>query len=55
MHMGPDFILANISLEFADDISSPDVEAKVAMIDQQIKAAFANVKRIFVEAEARRS
>jgi divalent metal cation (Fe/Co/Zn/Cd) transporter len=54
MHMGPDFILVNLSLDFADDISSNEVEAKVTMIDQQIKADFPNVKRIFVEAEARR-
>jgi cation diffusion facilitator family transporter len=54
MHMGPEFILVNISIDFADNLRSGDIEAAVARLDQQIKSSFANVKRVFVEAEARR-
>ncbi|GMQ89711.1 MAG: cation diffusion facilitator family transporter [Gammaproteobacteria bacterium] len=54
MHMGPDFILVNLSVDFAAVISSTDVENAVARLDQEIKEAFPEVKRIFVEAEARR-
>ena len=54
MHMGPDFILANLSIDFRDDLPSEELEAIIARLDEQIKQAFPNVKRVFVEAEARR-
>jgi cation diffusion facilitator family transporter len=54
MHMGPEFILVNISIDFADSLRAGDIEAAVARLDRQIKAGFVNVKRVFVEAEARR-
>ncbi|MFO0753802.1 MAG: hypothetical protein U0411_10830 [Thermodesulfovibrionales bacterium] len=54
MHMGPDFILANISVDFVDSLSSAEVEAAVARLDREIKQAHPSVKRIFIEAEARR-
>ena len=53
MHMGPDFILANISVDFADTISAQQVEADIAAIDQSIKQAFPQIKRVFIEAEKR--
>lgn len=55
MHMGPEFILVNISVDFADDMRAGEMEDAVAHMDHQIKANFPNVKRVFVEAEARRS
>lgn len=54
MHMGPEFILVNISVDFADDLRTGEMEDAVAHMDHQIKANFPNVKRVFVEAEARR-
>lgn len=54
MHMGPDFILVNISIDFRDDISAGELESLINKLDQQIKQTFANVKRVFVEAESRR-
>jgi cation diffusion facilitator family transporter len=53
MHMGPDFILANISVDFADAISARQVEADIAAIDRGIKQAFPQIKRVFIEAEKR--
>jgi cation diffusion facilitator family transporter len=53
MHMGPDFILANISVDFADAISAQQVEADIAAIDRGIKQAFPQIKRVFIEAEKR--
>jgi cation diffusion facilitator family transporter len=53
MHMGPDFILANISVDFADNISAQQVEADIAAIDRGIKQAFPQIKRVFIEAEKR--
>jgi len=53
MHMGPDFILANISVDFADNISAQQVEADIAAIDRSIKQAYPQIKRVFIEAEKR--
>ena len=53
MHMGPEFILVNVSVDFSDDIRVGEIEETVARMDNQIKTHFPNVKRVFVEAEAR--
>lgn len=54
MHMGPDFILVNVSIDFRDNIPASDLENAIARMDTQIKEKFPTVKRIFVEAESRR-
>ncbi|MFT5218128.1 MAG: cation diffusion facilitator family transporter [Planctomycetota bacterium] len=54
MHMGPDFILANISVEFRDDVTTVDIEKEIAAIDENIKKDFPLVKRIFIELEKRK-
>ncbi len=51
MHMGPDFILVNISVDFVDPIQATEVELTVAALDQTIKRAFPQVQRIFIEVE----
>jgi cation diffusion facilitator family transporter len=53
MHMGPDYILVNISVDFIDDAVSDDIENAVAKMDKEIKQQFPNVKRVFIEAEKR--
>ncbi len=55
MHMGPEFILVNISVDFKDGIASETLEATVARLDTEIKTQHPLVKRVFVEAEARRA
>jgi divalent metal cation (Fe/Co/Zn/Cd) transporter len=52
MHMGPEFILVNLSVDFADPASAAEIETDVADLDRAIKKAFPEVKRVFVEAEA---
>jgi cation diffusion facilitator family transporter len=54
MHMGPDFVLVNVSIDFRDNIPAGDLEEMIAGMDAQIKARFPSVKRVFVEAESRR-
>ena len=54
MHMGPEFILVNLSVDFRDGVASEVVEDCVAQLDMRIKAKHPFVKRVFVEAEARR-
>ncbi len=55
MHMGPDFVLLNLSVEFRDDATATELERTIARIDREIKQAFPEVKRIFVEAEEKRA
>jgi cation diffusion facilitator family transporter len=55
MHMGPDFVLANISIDFPDELSSEQIEIAVAEMDQSIKDKYPQIKRIFIEAEKRRN
>lgn len=52
MHMGPNYILANISVDFVDHLSSTQIEETIAGIDAMIKQNCPNVKKVFVEAEA---
>ncbi len=52
MHMGPQTILVNVSVDFADQLSSAAVEEAVADLNHRIKAALPDVRRVFIEAES---
>ena len=52
MHMGPDYILVNIAVDFRDDVSAGDIERTIAELDARIRERFPKVKRVFIEAEA---
>jgi len=54
MYMGPEFILVNLSVDFADDLSAADVEAGIAKLDHAIKQSDSNIKRVFIASEARK-
>jgi len=53
MHFGPDDVLVALSLDFVDTGTAADVERTVSRIEQAIKAAHPEVKRVFVEAQDR--
>ena len=53
MHMGPDFILVNISVKFRQEATAGEIESTIARLDAAVKTVFPAVKRVFVEAEAR--
>ncbi len=53
MHMGPDFILLNVSATFQDSAKADDIEEAIEQLSVKIKENYPEVKRIFVEAEAR--
>lgn len=55
MHMGPEFILLNISVNFADEATALELETTISRIDRRIRADFPHVKRVFIEAEKRRA
>jgi divalent metal cation (Fe/Co/Zn/Cd) transporter len=54
IHMGPEYILVNLSVDFSSNVSADDVESVVGQLDRALKEALPNVKRVFIEAEARR-
>ena len=55
LHMGPDFILLNLSVDFADTILTGDLEDTISTLDRHIKQVYPKIKRVFVEAESRRA
>lgn len=52
LHMGPEFVVATISLDFDDDLSAGEIERIVPLLEAEIKRRVPEVKKIFVEAEA---
>ncbi|MBV1898722.1 MULTISPECIES: cation diffusion facilitator family transporter [Cycloclasticus] len=50
MHMGPDFIIATLNVNFKDDLSTGQLEQTIANMDLQIKQKYPPVKRVFIEA-----
>lgn len=52
MHMGPDFVLVNLSVEFEDSMKADDIEQAIARMDLAIKEEYPYVKRVFIEAES---
>ena len=52
MHFGPDDVLLNVSLDFADALSSTQVEAAVSSMEQRIKSAYPEITRVFIEAQS---
>ncbi len=54
MHLGPEDILATISLDFVDGISSEQVEALISTLEQDIKQSYPDVTRVFIEAQSLR-
>ncbi len=55
MHMGPKFILVNLSVDFSDKATAVELEEIIDELDTRIKQAWPNVKKVFIEAEARRA
>lgn len=53
LHMGPEYIVVNMSLDFADGISAGELERVVTELTAQVKAVDGAIKRVFIEAESR--
>ncbi|MXZ80525.1 MAG: cation transporter [Gammaproteobacteria bacterium] len=51
MHMGPEDVLLNISLDFHDNISAGTVERTISKLEKEIKASYPEIVRIFIEAQ----
>lgn len=53
MHMGPEYILVNLSVDFVDSATTEQIEDVIDALDKTLKGRVPNVKRVFVEAESR--
>ena len=53
MHMGPEDVLVNLSLDFDDALSSAEVEAVISELERRIRSALPEVRRVFIEAQSR--
>jgi len=51
LHMGPEFIVATVSVDFARNLTADQVEAAVTEFTRRIKAIDARIQRVFIEAE----
>ena len=51
LHLGPEDILLNVSLDFEDDLSSGEVEEAISALESRIKGMFPEIRRVFIEAQ----
>ena len=51
LHLGPEDILLNVSLDFEDDLSSGEVEEAISLLESRIKQMFPEIRRVFIEAQ----
>ncbi len=52
MHMGPEDILLNLSIDFTDNLTSLEVEATISRLESVIKAKHNHMQLIFIEAQS---
>jgi cation diffusion facilitator family transporter len=53
LHMGPEFIVTTISVDFIDALSAEQLENSVTELTRHIKSIDPRIKRVFIEAERR--
>ena len=52
LQIGPELVLVTLSLDFADSLSSADVERTVSDIERALKGQHRQIARLFVEAQS---
>ena len=52
MHLGPTDVLLNVSVDFADELSSSAVEQAISTFESEIKRRFPEITRVFIEAQS---
>jgi cation diffusion facilitator family transporter len=52
MHLGPEDVLLNLSVDFDDALDSRAVESAVSALEARIKQGFPEIKRVFIEAQS---
>ena len=54
LHMGENYILLNLGIEFRDDMNTTGLELAIDDIEARVKSAVPEVRRIFIEADSLR-
>jgi len=54
LHLGAREVLVNLSVDFREDMTANQVEAAISDMEHQIKSAFPEVRKVFIEAQSRR-
>ncbi|HEX7030668.1 MAG TPA: cation diffusion facilitator family transporter [Gammaproteobacteria bacterium] len=52
MHLGPNEVLLTMEIEFKPELSAADVAATIDRMDRRIRAAHAEIRYVFVEAQS---
>lgn len=52
VHLGPRQVVAALSAEFADELTTPDIEASVTRIEANVKAAHPEITLLFVKPQS---
>ena len=52
MHLGPEEVLLNTSIDFASDLSADEVEAAISEIEREVKGRYPEIRRVFIEAQS---
>ena len=52
LHMGPEYIVATISLDFVDEVPAGEIERTVPLLEAEIRRRVPEVKKVFIEAQA---
>ena len=52
MHLGPQDILLNVSVDFVDGLTIENVEKSISELEAEIKEKHPHVKRIFIEVQS---
>lgn len=52
LHLGPEDLLVTMRLDFADELSSSDVEALVGKLELRIREKFPEVARVYIAAQS---
>lgn len=53
LHMGPHYVLLNLSVDFKDDLDAGAVEQTIEALTRDIRLQHADIKRVFIEAESK--
>lgn len=52
MHLGPNDVLLNLSVDFSDSYSSTQVEDAISTMERAIKSNYPEITRVFIEAQS---
>jgi divalent metal cation (Fe/Co/Zn/Cd) transporter len=52
VHIGPEEIVAGLSIEFEDHLTAPEIEACVERLEARLKTEMPQISRLFVKPQA---